>query len=62
MSGMSEEQLKRYAKSLAESTTAPAIIEWMQGWMNMREDHPQYKLRDDQIKIGEMALKENTNE
>ena len=59
---MSEEQLKRYAKSLAESTTAPAIIEWMQGWMNMREDHPQYKLRDDQIKIGKMALKENTNE
>ena len=58
MSGMSEEQLKRYAKSLAESTTAPAIIEWMQGWMNMREDHPQYKLRDDQIKIGKMALKE----
>ena len=58
MSGMSEEQLKREAKSLAESTTAPAIIEWMQGWINMREDHPQYKLRDDQIKIGEMALKE----
>lgn len=62
MSKLSEEDIKRYAKSLAESTTAPAIIEWMQGWINMREDHPQYKLRDDQIKIGEMALKENTNE
>ena len=58
MSGMSEEQLKREAKSLAESTTAPAIIEWMQGWINMREDHPQYSMREDQIKIGKMALKE----
>lgn len=62
MSKLSEEDIKRYAKSLAESTTAPAIIEWMQGWMNMREDHPQYSMREDQIKIGEMALKENINE
>jgi hypothetical protein len=55
---MTEEQITRYAKSLAESTTAPAIVEWMQGWVDMEEDHPQYNLRDDQIKIGEMALKE----
>ena len=58
MSTMSEEQLKHEAISLAQSVTAPVIIEWMQSWINMRENHPQYHLRDDQIKIGEMALKE----
>ena len=55
---MSEEQIARSAKSLAESTTAPTIVEWMQGWINMPENHPQYSMRDDQIKIGNIALKE----
>lgn len=55
---MSEEQIARSAKSLAESTTAPSIVEWLQGWINMPENHPQYSMRDDQIKIGNIALKE----
>lgn len=55
---MSEEQIVLSAKSLCQSVTGPAIIEWMQGWINMEENHPQYHLRDDQIKIGQMALKE----
>ena len=59
MSTMNEEQLKREAVSLAQIVTGPGIIEWLQSWINMNDDHPQYHLRDDQIQIGEMALKES---
>ena len=55
---MSKEQIVQSAKSLAESVTAPSIVEWLQGWINMPENHPQYEMRDNQIKIGKMALLE----
>ena len=58
MSNMSQEQLKREAISLAQSVTGPAIIEWMQGWIDMEDNHQQHPMRDDQIKIGKIALKE----
>lgn len=57
-----DEQIKQSAKALAGSVTAPGIIEWLQGWIDMNENHPQYPMRDDQIKIGKMALKEQTND
>lgn len=48
--------LEKQAEELRESTTAPAIVEWLQTWKDMEESHSQYHLRDEQIKIGNMAL------
>lgn len=48
--------IEKQAKALRESTTVPAIIEWLQTWKDMDETHSQYRMRDEQIKIGNLAL------
>ena len=54
---MSELEIKMQAISLANSTNEYRIIEWLQGWIDMQPEHSQYQMRDDQIKIGKLAIR-----
>jgi hypothetical protein len=49
------------SEELSNSTTPVAIYQWLQTWESVPPGHAQYDIKEEQIAIGKMALKEGEN-
>lgn len=55
---MTAAEEKMQAEELAKVSTPSAITEQLTGWLSVFETHPQYEIKEQQIRIYSMALGE----